>query len=101
MSALTTPHFPTGLLRKCFFAIAIVACVIKSVRAQDAIWLEGEKPTTSNIPVKAESCQTPAWLSDGNWLMVNIEADKVEKAVPKDGASQIDHYLYGVPKRDL
>ena len=22
-------------------------------------------------------------------------------ALPRDGASQIDHYLYGIPKRDL
>jgi hypothetical protein len=27
--------------------------------------------------------------------------DEVRASLPKDGASQIDHYVYGLPKREL
>jgi hypothetical protein len=42
--------------------------------------------------------QRPIWevITD---LMKDIP-DEVFDRLPKDGASQVDHYIYGVPKRD-
>lgn len=45
-----------------------------------------------------ESSDRPIWevIAD---IMKDVP-DKVFDRLPKDGASQIDHYIYGLPKRD-
>jgi hypothetical protein len=42
--------------------------------------------------------EQPIWevITD---LMKNVP-DEVFDRLPKDGASQVDHYIYGLPKRD-
>jgi hypothetical protein len=40
----------------------------------------------------------PIWETITN--MVKDIPDAVFDHLPKDGASQVDHYLYGLPKRD-
>jgi hypothetical protein len=42
--------------------------------------------------------EQPIWevITD---LMKNVP-DEVIDQLPKDGASQVDHYIYGLPKRD-
>jgi len=50
------------------------------------VWIESEKPTSANIPLKDENTGHPEFLSEGKWLKVSIEAEKVEKEVPADGA---------------
>ena len=32
-------------------------------------------------------------------IMADVPPDELAK-LPKDGASQVDHYVYGLPKRD-
>lgn len=45
-----------------------------------------------------ETNERPIWevITD----IVKDVPDEVFDRLPKDGASQIDHYLYGLPKRD-
>ena len=52
----------------------------------DFVWIEGEKPTASNLEVSPASNGHPEWLSDGKWLFVGIEAKDVEQKLPKGGA---------------
>lgn len=50
----------------------------------------------TRTPAGSEQC--PIWevITD---LMKDVP-DEVFDRLPKDGASQVDHYIYGVPKRD-
>ncbi len=45
-----------------------------------------------------ESNEQPIWevITD----IVKAVPDEVFERLPKDGASQVDHYVYGLPKRD-
>ena len=42
--------------------------------------------------------ETPIWESITD--LMTCVPDEVFENLPKDGASQIDHYIYGFPKRD-
>ena len=50
----------------------------------------------SNLSV--QSSDLPIWevIAD---IMKDVP-DEVFERLPKDGASQVDHYIYGLPKRD-
>jgi hypothetical protein len=45
------------------------------------------------------STRTPSWEIIAQ-NMKNVPAEDLA-TLPRDGASQIDHYVYDVPKRDL
>ena len=55
----------------------------------------GEDEDASGLPRDSR----PVWevIAD---IMKDVPAEDLA-ALPKDGASQIDHYVYGVPKRDV
>jgi hypothetical protein len=57
---------------------------------------EGHAGSEETPPSKAG--QQPIWevITD----MVKTVPDEVFDRLPKDGASQVDHYIYGLPKRD-
>jgi hypothetical protein len=48
--------------------------------------------------IKAKPKEAPIWeiITD---RMKNVP-DEVFERLPEDGASQVDHYIYGLPKRD-
>ena len=46
----------------------------------------------------AKSDERPIWEVITN--LVKDVPDEVFDRLPKDGASQVDHYIYGLPKRD-
>ena len=50
------------------------------------------------VNLSAEAAERPIWevITD---LMKDVP-DEVFDRLPKDGASQVDHYIYGLPKRD-
>ena len=55
----------------------------------------GKEEDDSGLPRDSR----PVWevIAD---IMKDVPAEDLA-ALPKDGASQIDHYVYGVPKRDV
>ena len=54
--------------------------------AQDAIWLEGEGFSASNIAKpNISGWGRPEYLSGEKWMQVSIDADKVEKELPGGG----------------
>ncbi|MGA2064809.1 MAG: glycoside hydrolase family 2 TIM barrel-domain containing protein [Thermoguttaceae bacterium] len=57
-----------------------------AARAADFVWLEGEKPSSSNYPkLDLGNWAGHAYLSAGKWLRIQVPAGDVEKAVPKEG----------------
>jgi len=65
--------------------------------ALDRVLTEKSSPATSQA-VGTESDLRPIWeiIADS---MKNVPAEDMA-LLPRDGASQIDHYVYGLPKRD-
>lgn len=59
----------------------------------------GDDPATSLQEQPVSRPARPIWevIADS---MKRVPAEDLA-AMPKDGASQIDHYVYGVPKRTL
>jgi hypothetical protein len=56
-----------------------------------------EKSRESSLPTAISSEERPIWevITD----IVREVPDEVFDRLPKDGASEVDHYLYGLPKR--
>jgi hypothetical protein len=50
------------------------------------------------IAPKTESSDRPIW--EVITEMMNDVPDEVFDRLPKDAASQVDHYIYGLPKRN-
>lgn len=48
--------------------------------------------------IQAQAARTPIWEVITE-RMKNVP-DEVFERLPADGASQVDHYVYGLPKRD-
>lgn len=66
--------------------LAVVSCG-PSARAQQAafVWLEGESPSAANVEPKREGWGNVDFLSGGHWLSYSVDAEKVDREVPKDG----------------
>ncbi|MBN2475144.1 MAG: hypothetical protein JXB62_11085 [Pirellulales bacterium] len=60
------------------------------------VWLEGERPSATNIEVQRSGWGNTQFLSEGNWLHCSIEAGKVDGEVPDEGVSL--KYAFGAPK---
>jgi hypothetical protein len=48
-----------------------------------------------------ESGEVRQPMSEFMWEIWGDMPDDVRARLPRDGASQVDHYVYGLPKRDL
>ena len=73
--------------------------ILSSVQA----WREreiksGTRDLFQQAKVSSDRDERPIWevISE---IMKDVPAEDLA-ALPKDGASQIDHYIYGLPKRD-
>jgi hypothetical protein len=56
-----------------------------------------EKSRESGLPAAISSEERPIW--EVITEIVRDVPDEVFDRLPKDGASEVDHYLYGLPKR--
>ncbi|MDB5352880.1 MAG: Beta-galactosidase/beta-glucuronidase [Planctomycetota bacterium] len=54
--------------------------------AQEPIWIEGEAATTANVKLNLAGWGNKSILSGEKWLNLSVDADKVDKDVPGDGA---------------
>ena len=65
-------------------------------------WREREKGAERTLHAQggasSDTVERPIWevISE---IMKDVPAEDLS-TLPKDGASQIDHYIYGLPKRD-
>lgn len=50
------------------------------------VWIEGEAIGTTNVKPSVSGWGHAEFLSDGKWLQISIDADKVEKELPAGGA---------------
>jgi beta-galactosidase len=58
-----------------------------ALAADTFVWLEGEQPAASNVEVNRNaSAKRSEFLSDGKWLLLSIDAEKVQSTLPADGA---------------
>ncbi len=53
--------------------------------AADFVWIEGEATTSANLNISASGWGRTEFLSEGKWLHISVDADKVEKEVPEEG----------------
>ena len=92
---LTTVNFPDSLFEK---SAALAAARGATVEAfiVGAVAKEVDGDGGSCVPVMAKQSR-PIW----EVLVDNMKAVPPDDlaALPTDGASQIDHYIHGVPKR--
>ncbi len=69
-----------------WLGVTMVLVLRTAAPAGDFVWLEGEKPSSSNYRnIDVTSWAGHAYLSDGKWLRIQIAAGDVEKTVPKEG----------------
>jgi hypothetical protein len=56
-------------------------------RAQngDLVWLEAENTASTNLKIEAAGWGNTQFLSEGKWVNVNIDADKIATELPADG----------------
>jgi hypothetical protein len=87
--------------------IALTFCLARWSHAQppgqDTIWLEGEAPIATNVKPNLAGWGNKQFLSSEKWLHLSIDADKVDKELPAEGAllrydfaikSQHDHEIW-------
>ena len=70
----------------CWLGLMMVLVLRTTAPAGDFVWLEGEKPSSSNYKnLDVTSWAGHAYLSDGKWLRIQVAAGDVEKTLPKEG----------------
>jgi Arc/MetJ-type ribon-helix-helix transcriptional regulator len=74
--------------------------ILSSVQA----WRERETNSSARdldqqIAASSNTDEQPIWETITE-IMKNVP-DEVFDRLPKDGAGQVDHYIYGLPKREL
>jgi hypothetical protein len=72
------------------FALAVCAACsmappVAAAEPSDFVWLEAEKPQAVNIKPNLSGWGRPEFLSEGRWLSVSIDAEKIESDVPAEG----------------
>ena len=68
----------------CFRAGLTLLAMGLCVSQGEVIWLEGEAGETA-LPVSRHGWGQTGHLSGGNWLNLNVDADKVEATLPAEG----------------
>ena len=71
--------------------IALAACLwllgTRAVEAQEPVWIEGEDTSSADVKLNVAGWGRKAILSGEKWLHLAVDADKVEKDVPAEGAT--------------
>jgi hypothetical protein len=87
-----TPEVQAGLLAQAQESGLSLEEFAERVLRREALRVFGESSTL------LKTSELPIWevITD----IVKDVPDEVFERLPKDGASQVDHYIYGLPKRD-
>ena len=75
-----------GILNVIFFLSCFTLFIPPAHAAPDYVWVEGEQPTSANVKWNSATSSHTDWLSGGKWLMYSLDAGKVEKELPEEGA---------------
>ena len=57
--------------------------------AAEYVWIEGEKPTSTNLKPNIAGWGRKHFLSEETWLHVSIDAGKVDKELPAEGGALV------------
>jgi hypothetical protein len=92
------PGIEAGLLAQAQARGLSLEAYLDEVLEQAAHRPEGADRSQPEIDAPAQSSERPIWevIAD---IMKDVP-DEVFDRLPKDGANQIDHYIYGLPKRE-
>jgi beta-galactosidase len=60
-------------------------CSAASAQNSDAVWIEAENTASSNLKIEPGGWGNTQFLSEGKWINVNIDADKVATDLPAGG----------------
>jgi len=87
-----SPEVRAGLLAQAQESGLSLEAFAEQVLRREALRASQESSTSPKTDDR------PIWevISD---IMKDVP-DEVFERLPKDGASQVDHYIYGIPKRD-
>ena len=67
--------------------VGLLSCnAVQAQRSAPYVWIEGEATGNINVKPNIAGWGHTEFLSDGKWLQISIDADKVEKEVPAEGA---------------
>jgi beta-galactosidase len=85
---MNSPTTILSLLRFCCVAFLASLLVPAGLEAAPPpyIWIESEEPGPGSFPSKPATTAHAEWLSGGKWLFFQIDADKVAKELPAEGA---------------
>lgn len=72
-------------MRALLAALALPLLLAPCVRAE-FVWIEGEAAVPSGVTPNIAGATHSEFLSEGKWLQVSVEADKVEAQLPAEGA---------------
>src|ERR1700730_462780 len=72
-------------LRRFLVVVVALFAACPLSRAADFVWIEGEKPTSSNFKVAGNGWGNKHFLSGDQWLHISGAEDKVGKDVPAEG----------------
>jgi hypothetical protein len=61
------------------------AMALAGAQGGDTVWIEAENAASSNLKLEASGWGNTQFLSEGKWVNVNIEADKVGESLPGAG----------------
>jgi hypothetical protein len=71
---------------KCQTIAILILLTISTVFAADTNWFEGESPSQNPMNAVPASAQHSEYISEGQWLSLNISEADVVKKVPAEGA---------------
>ncbi|MCL1888719.1 MAG: hypothetical protein FWF96_07620, partial [Kiritimatiellaeota bacterium] len=60
-------------------------CMAGVAAAQNYVWLEGEKPTSSNYEGNPHGWGNSHFMSGGAWMHVSVDEGKIKDTVPEEG----------------
>lgn len=60
-------------------------CLTASAQNNDTVWIEAENTASSNFKIEAGGWGSTQFLSEGKWVNVSIDADKVARSLPAGG----------------
>jgi len=78
------------------FAVFLLSSIQPARSAPAYVWLEGEAPSSANVPVNAVGWGRQSFLSEQKWLHISVEADKVGTQLPSEGAVFV--YRFSIPQ---
>ena len=88
MDTMTRKHCRGSVFFGVLLGAALALLMICPAFAAGGIWIEGEKPASTeagSVTPSVENMGRPAYLSGGSWLKISVDPGDVEKSVPAGG----------------